>query len=117
MTDNKSHLFIAYAVDGQVSLRALLETLEASGILEDDPRALSLFKNLKLSGNELSAEPSIGLFRDDVSACPRVPFENALNFGNDLIACFCRDKRRQSGAAFLSVLRIQLNVEASGGLP
>jgi glutaminase len=56
MTDNKSHLFNAYAVDGQVSSHTLLETLEASGILEGDPRALSLFKNLKLSGSELSAE-------------------------------------------------------------
>jgi glutaminase len=56
MTDNKSHLFEAYAVNGKVPSRTLIETFEESGILDSDPRAVSLFKNLRAAGEMLTAE-------------------------------------------------------------
>jgi glutaminase len=56
MTDNKSHLFNAYAAGAQVPVKTLLETFANNGILDSDPRAVPLFKYLEQAGAELSAD-------------------------------------------------------------
>lgn len=56
MSDNYSDLFQAYASNGSVSRRLLLEVFSEAGIGESDPRAAGLFRRLRNSDENLNAE-------------------------------------------------------------
>ncbi len=56
MTDNQSDLFKAYAVNGQVSRKTLIETFAEAGLQPGDPRTASLFRTLGAMGDYLNAD-------------------------------------------------------------
>ena len=103
MTDNKNQLFNAYAVNGQVSRKILLDTFADSGIIESDPRVHSLFKNLRDAGEQLSAEQFYSL-----QECSPALFDKVLtgqlavpqfqNFCNELAGIFAQVELCRDGA-------------------
>ncbi len=58
---SQSSLFRAFARGGEVPRQLVLDSFSASGILEDDPRARSLFKAIRAAEPQLSQEQFLAL--------------------------------------------------------